>query len=210
MFDNRIDAGRQLAYALDNFKNEDVVVLAIPRGGVPLGNMVAKALNAPLDVALTKKIGHPSNKEYAIGAVSLEDVVITNADGVTRTYIDSEIKRIREKLEKRHNQYYKTKSPENLNNKTVLIVDDGIATGNTIMITIKLVKKQNPKKVIVAVPVASKSALSRLRSSQDIDEVICLMAPTYFRGVGQFYEEFNQVSDEEAIQLLEENYVNGI
>ncbi len=207
MFKDRIDAGRQLALALDKLKNEEIVVMAVPRGGLPLGSIVAKSLGAPLDVVLAKKIGHPYNREYAIGAVSLEDVIISDAIGVTKGYIENETARIREKLGKRHHQYYKTKSPEHLHNKTVLIIDDGVATGNTLLITAELVKKQTPKKIVVAIPVASKSALSKLESSPSIDEVICLMAPTYFRGVGQFYKEFDQISDDEAERILEESYV---
>ena len=211
MFENRIDGGKQLAYALRKYKdNQTVVVLAIPRGGLPLGNIVAKALQAPLDVALTKKIGHPYNREYAIGAVSLEDVIISDAVGVTKSYINDETARIRNKLKKRYDQYYKNRSPENLKNKTVIIVDDGIATGNTILATVELVKKQSPQKIIVAIPVAPKSAIEKLEASPHIDEVICLMVASYFRAVGQFYDEFEQVSDEEAIQLLEKSFVNGI
>lgn len=204
MFRDRIDAGRQLSEKLMKFKEEDVVVLAIPRGGLPLGAIVAKTLDAPLDVALTKKIGHPSNKEFAIGAVSLDDIVLTNAMGVTQGYITEETKHIRKKLLKRHDEYYKKRLPQNVKNKTVIIVDDGIATGNTLLATIELVSKQHPKKIIVAIPVAPNSAIKKLENTQKIDEVICLQVPYNFQAVGQFYEDFYQVSDQEAIQLLEE------
>ncbi|SEL62973.1 Predicted phosphoribosyltransferase [Maribacter orientalis] len=204
MFRDRIDAGRQLSEKLMKFKEEDVVVLAIPRGGLPLGAIVAKTLEAPLDVALTKKIGHPSNKEFAIGAVSLDDIVLTNTMGVTQGYITEETKHIREKLLKRHDEYYKKRLPQNVKNKTVIIVDDGIATGNTLLATIELVSKQRPKKIIVAIPVAPNSAIKKLENTQKIDEVICLQVPYSFQAVGQFYEDFYQVSDQEAIQILEE------
>ena len=204
MFRDRIDAGRQLSEKLMKFKEEDVVVLAIPRGGLPLGAIVAKTLEAPLDVALTKKIGHPSNKEFAIGAVSLDDIVLTNTMGVTQGYITEETKHIRKKLLKRHDEYYKKRLPQNVKNKTVIIVDDGIATGNTLLATIELVSKQRPKKIIVAIPVAPNSAIKKLENTQKIDEVICLQVPYNFQAVGQFYEDFYQVSDQEAIQLLEE------
>lgn len=210
MFKDRIEAAIQLSEALIQFKKEDVVVLAIPRGGLPLGSIVAKKLQSPLDVVLTKKIGHPYQKEYAIGAVSLENIILSDAIGVTKNYIEEEIQRIRQKLKKRQNQYYKNRSPENLKNKTVIIVDDGIATGNTILVTAELIKKQQPKKIVVAVPVSSKSAIRKIRSSSNVDEIICLHTPSSFRAVGQFYEEFYQVSDKEAIQLLEESYVNGL
>ena len=204
MFRDRIDAGRQLSEKLMKFKEEDVVVLAIPRGGLPLGAIVAKTLEAPLDVALTKKIGHPSNKEFAIGAVSLKDMVLTDSKGVTQGYITEETKHIREKLLKRHDEYYKKRLPQNVKNKTVIIVDDGIATGNTLLATIELVSKQRPKKIIVAIPVAPNSAIKKLENTQKIDEVICLQVPYNFQAVGQFYEDFYQVSDQEAIQILEE------
>ena len=204
MFRDRIDAGRQLSEKLMKFKEEDVVVLAIPRGGLPLGAIVAKTLEAPLDVALTKKIGHPSNKEFAIGAVSLDDIVLTNTMGVTQGYITEETKHIRKKLLKRHDEYYKKRLPQNVKNKTVIIVDDGIATGNTLLATIELVSKQRPKKIIVAIPVAPNSAIKKLENTQKIDEVICLQVPYNFQAVGQFYEDFYQVSDQEAIQILEE------
>ncbi len=165
MFRDRIDAGRQLSEKLMKFKEEDVVVLAIPRGGLPLGAIVAKTLEAPLDVALAKKIGHPSNKEFAIGAVSLDDIVLTNTMGVTQGYITEETKHIREKLLKRHDEYYKKRLPQNVKNKTVIIVDDGIATGNTLLATIELVSKQRPKKIIVAIPVAPNSAIKKLENT---------------------------------------------
>jgi len=205
MFKNRIDAGIRLAEKLLEFKSQNVLVLAIPRGGLPLGAIVAKALNAPLDVALTKKIGHPYNKEYAIGAVSLKNIILSDAIGVTKGYIEEETTRLRKKLKERHNQYYKKGVSQDLKDKTVIIVDDGIATGNTILVTIELVKMQNPNKIVVAIPVAPPSTVRKLEASSEVDEVICLETPYNFHAVGQFYQEFFQVSDQEAIRLLEES-----
>ena len=202
MYMDRKDAGRQLAKSLRDLKDEDVVILAIPRGGLPLGAIVAKELNAPLDVALSKKIGHPYNKEYAIGAVSLHHDILTDAMGVTKGYIEEEKIRIRKKLKQAHRQYYQNRNPQNLENKTVIIIDDGIATGNTILVTAALVYHQKAKKIIVAVPVGSESAVRKLRNSQFIDEVICLKTPFNFKAVGQFYKRFPQVSDDEAIEYL--------
>jgi predicted phosphoribosyltransferase len=207
MFEDRIEAGTQLAEKLVKFKSENVVVLAIPRGALPIGAIVAKTLNAPLDVALTKKIGHPFHKEYAIGAVSLEDIILTDATGVGQAYIEEETARIRKKLLERHKQYYKHRSPENLTNKTVIIVDDGIATGNTLLATLELVSKQHPKKIVVAIPVAPSSGIRKLENNPNVDEIICLLVPYNFQAVGQFYEKFEQVSDQEAIALLEENSI---
>jgi predicted phosphoribosyltransferase len=208
MFKDRIDAGTQLAEKLLAFKSQNVVVLAIPRGGLPLGAIVAKALNAPLDVALTKKIGHPYNKEYAIGAVSLENIILSDAIGVTKGYIEEETVRLRKKLKERHKQYYKNNEPQSLKDKTVIIIDDGIATGNTILVTIELVNMQNPDKIIVAIPVAPPSTVRKLEASPEVDEVICLETPYNFHAVGQFYQEFFQVSDQEALNLLEESNEN--
>jgi predicted phosphoribosyltransferase len=205
MFKDRIDAGNQLAKQLLKFKNEEVVVVAIPRGGLPLAAIVAKTLNAPLDVALSKKIGHPYNSEYAIGAVSLDHFILSDAMGVTKGYIEEEAAKLRKKLQERYRQYYSNRKPESLKGKTVVIVDDGIATGNTLLVTVAFVAKQRPKKVIAGVPVASASAIQALRDSDQIDEIVCLEIPRNFRAVGQFYKEFSQVSDEEAIQLLEQN-----
>lgn len=205
MFTNRTDAGKQLAQELLSFKDEDVVVLAIPRGGLPLGAIVAETLAAPLDVVLSKKIGHPHNREYAIGAVSLDNIIITNAIGITQGYIEEETVAIRQKLKQRYQQYYKNNSPQDLKDKTILIIDDGIATGNTILITVELVHQKGAKKIIVAIPVAPASAVQKLKKSEYVDEIICLQTPYNFRAVGQFYSEFPQVSDEEAIRLLEKN-----
>lgn len=208
MFENRTDAGVQLAEKLLKFKDENVIILAIPRGGLPIGAIVAKALKAPLDVALTKKIGHPYHKEFAIGAASLEDIILTDAMGVTQGYINEEVARIREKLRQRYKQYYGHRSPENLKDKTVIIVDDGMATGNTILATVELVSKQKPAKILVAIPVAPGSGIRKLENNPKVDETICLSVPYNFRAVGQFYQEFEQVSDEEAIALLAKNSYN--
>lgn len=205
MFEDRIDAGTQLVEKLAKFKNENVVVLAIPRGGLPIGAIVAKTLKAPLDVALTKKIGHPYHKEFAIGAVSLEDIILTDAVGVTQGYIDQEAARIQKKLKQRHDQYYKHLKPANIKGKTVIIIDDGIATGNTLLATVGLVSKQKPQKIVVAVPVAPNSVLQKFEADPNVDEVVCLHLPHNFRAVGQFYERFEQVSDQEVIALLEES-----
>ncbi|MGB5275266.1 MAG: phosphoribosyltransferase family protein, partial [Flavobacteriaceae bacterium] len=199
MFRDRIDAGIQLADKLAEYKNQKVVVLAIPRGGLPIGAIVAKALKAPLDVALSKKIGHPYHKEYAIGAVSMEDMVLTDSKGISKEYLEEETARIRKKLRAREAQYYQNRKPWPLKGKTVIIIDDGIATGNTLLVTVDLVSHQNPDKIIVAIPVAPESGILKLKGNPNIDEVICLEVPHHFQAVGQFYEAFEQVSDKEAI-----------
>lgn len=208
LYDNRTDAGIQLAAELKEYEGQDVVVLAIPRGGLPIGAEVAQALNAPLDVALTKKIGHPYHREYAVGAVSLESVVLSETEVLPKSYIEEETARIREVLKKRQEQYYKKRKPVPLKNKVVIVVDDGIATGNTLIATVQLVSKQNPAKLVVGIPVAPMQAVQKLEALAEVDEVVCLATPLNFRAVGQFYLHFYQVSDKEAIRILEQ--ANGI
>ena len=181
MFRDRIEAAELLVKKLIYLKGEDVVVLAIPRGGLPLGYLISKELNVPLDIVLTKKIGHPTNKEYAIGAVSLKNSVLGyGSESVSDEYLISEIDSVRETLKKRLQKFYANVSPQNLKGKTVIIVDDGIATGNTILVTIELVKNEKPAKIIVAVPVAPSSAIQKLKRSPYLDEVICLEQPYDF------------------------------
>ena len=203
MFRNRIEAGYLLAGELLKYKGNPVVVMAIPRGGLPLGAIVADALQAPLEVALTKKIGHPFNREYAIGAVSRNQVVLSKPEGISQSYIDSETIRLRKKLEERHRLFHRKKSPVALKGKQVIIIDDGVATGNTLRVTIALISAEEPEKIIVAIPVAPPEAVERLSDLPEVDEVICLERPRNFRAVGQFYEDFAAVSDEEALAIFE-------
>ena len=186
------------------YKNsKDVVVVAIPRGGVPVGYEIAKKLNLPLEIVLSKKIGHPFNKEYAIGAVTLKSKSLNEfIEGVTAHYIESEIKRIREVLTNRYKLYYGDRIPMNLQNKTVIVVDDGVATGRTLLSSIDLIKKENPANIVVALPVSSIAAFNTINELPIVKETICLLTPKNFRAVGQFYKDFRQVSDEEVIQLL--------
>jgi predicted phosphoribosyltransferase len=177
--------------------------MAIPRGGLPLGAIVADALQAPLEVALTKKIGHPFNREYAIGAVSRNQVVLSKPVGISQSYIDSETIRLRKKLEERHRLFHRKKNPVPLKGKQVIIIDDGIATGNTLRVTIALISAESPAKIIVAIPVAPPEAVERLRDMAEVAEVICLNTPRNFHAVGQFYEDFAAVSDDEALAIFE-------
>ena len=203
MFRNRTEAGYLLAGELLKYKGNPVVVMAIPRGGLPLGAIVADALQAPLEVALTKKIGHPFNREYAIGAVSRNQVVLSKPEGISQSYIDSETIRLRKKLEERHRLFHRKKRPVALKGKQVIIIDDGVATGNTLRVTIALISAEEPEKIIVAIPVAPPEAVERLSDLPEVDEVICLERPRNFRAVGQFYEDFAAVSDEEALAIFE-------
>ncbi len=202
MFRDRIEAGEMLAIKLLKYKNDPAIVVAVPRGGIPIAYVVAKELNLPLDIIFTKKIGHPINKEYAIGAASLTDYFVVPHDDVTEEYIQAELKRVRKKLTDMYAQFMGNKKPQNLTGKTVIVIDDGIATGNTLMATVNLLHKSNPAKIVIAVPVASSAAVKKL--SKNADEVISVLIPDIFHGVGRFYKDFNQVSDEEVIYYLQQ------
>jgi putative phosphoribosyl transferase len=201
MFQNRIEAGLLLADKLKKYKNDPGIVLAVPRGGIPVAYAVASQLGFPVEVILTKKIGHPTNKEYAIGAASLSDHFIVPHDNVSDEYIQHELKKIRTRLLEMHKRFMGDKEPENLKGKTVIVIDDGIATGNTLMGTVNLLKKNNPGKIVIGVPVASETAVQKL--SKEVDEVVAVFIPEIFYGVGTFYEDFEQVSDEEVVYYLD-------
>ena len=201
IFQNRIEAGLLLADKLKNYQAGAGLVLAIPRGGVPVAYAVAKELGLPIELILTKKIGHPTNKEYAIGAASLTDYFTIPHENVTEEYIQNEVARIRTRLKEMYKIFMGDQQPADLQGKTVIIIDDGIATGNTLLGTIQLLRKSKPGKIIIAVPVASKSAVNKL--AKEVDEVVVVYIPDPFYGVGAFYEDFEQVTDEEVIYYLE-------
>lgn len=203
MFRDRTEAGTLLAARLEHLKGVPSVVVAIPRGGLPIGAILARALGAPLDIALTKKIGHPFNKEYAIGAVSLDQLVLSKPEGISQQYIEAETSRLRASLRERFDQFYRTKAPANLKGKTIIVTDDGIATGNTLRVTVALIAASSPKAIIVAIPVAPPGAVEKLEAMPEVQEVICLETPYDFYAVGQFYEDFRPVSDQEALEIFE-------
>ena len=197
---DRIEAGQMLSDKLKKYQNTDTIVLAIPRGGVPIGYIIAKNLGLSLDIVLSKKIGHPSNKEFAIGAVSLDSFIIDEHSSVSSSYIESEIKRLRTLLTEKYQLYRKNKITISLEGKEVILVDDGIATGNTLLVTIAMLRKKNVKKIIVAIAVLPTSAIEKFTTKAD--ELVYLIASQNFTSVGAFYEEFNQVSDDEVISML--------
>lgn len=206
---NRQDAALRLVKELEIYKGTNAIVLAIPRGGIPIGHFIAQELRVPLEIILSKKIGYPNNPEFAIGSVTLQGVVVDDKFSTEfKDYIDKESKKILEALKSKFALYMGNRKPADLTNKIVIIVDDGIATGNTIMATIQAVKKSNPKKIIVAVPVAPKD--TAIKMEKLVDDFICLHVADEFCGVGQFYEDFSQVSDDEVIRLLNKNRVVNI
>ena len=204
MFKDRAEAAYLLANKLIAYKDkEDVVVLTIPRGGVPMGCILAEALNAPLDVVLSKKIGHPFHKEFAIGSVTLNDVMLSpQAADAPDEYIKNEIEHVRGILKQRYEAYYGKKMPISLYNKTVIIIDDGVATGSTLISCISFIAKQNPKRIVVALPVSPPGTLKTIQELPAVNEIICLLTPEDFVAVGQYYDNFGQVSDAEVIELL--------
>ncbi|MFI5154047.1 MAG: phosphoribosyltransferase [Chitinophagales bacterium] len=201
MFRDRIEAGTLLAQKLKKYVGREGIVLAVPRGGVPVAYAVAKELNLPVEIVLTKKIGHPMDKEYAIGVASLTDYFVTPHEGVSDIYIQTEIKKIRLRLQEMYTKFMGNKEAENIEGKIVIVIDDGIATGNTMLGTVHVLRKSKPGKIIVAAPVASNSAVRML--SKEADEVIVALMPDEFYGVGACYEDFEQVSDEEVMFYLD-------
>ena len=207
-FADRLDAGKRLASALENFAGENAIVLAIPRGGVIVGYEIAKALNLPLDVIIPRKIGAPDNPELAIGAMTEDGTIILDGNliafmGVPEDYIKEESERQKREIERRLKFYRQNEPYPNLRDHDIIIVDDGIATGSTMKAALASVKNRGAKTVTVAVPVGPPSTIKELK--KQADRVVCLYTPEYFQAIGQFYRDFSQTTDEEVIQLLKRN-----
>lgn len=201
VFQDRIEAGELLAEKLKQYKNDPGVILAVPRGGVPVAYPIAVQLGFPLSLILTKKIGHPLYKEYAVGAASLDDYFVLPQHHLEEEYIQQELKRIRTRLKEMQKMFMAEDEHQDLEGKTVIVIDDGIATGHTMLATVQLLLKKKPGKIIVAVPVATQSAVDNLL--KEVDDVVVLSIPHEFHGVGAFYNDFEQVSDAEVIHYLE-------
>nr|WP_315233207.1 phosphoribosyltransferase family protein [uncultured Flavobacterium sp.] len=197
---DRIEAGLLLSEKLKKYQNSNTIVLAVPRGGVPVGYVIAKNLHLPLDIVLSKKIGHPNNKEFAIGAVSSDSMILDEHPNIPKKYIDSEIIRLRQLMKHKYELYMGNRKPLDVKGKNIILVDDGIATGNTLLASISMLRKKNPAKIIVATPVIPYENVPVFE--KNTDEFIYLIASKYFTGVGGFYEVFNQVEDAEVIELL--------
>jgi putative phosphoribosyl transferase len=197
---NRKEAGILLSEKLKKYQNTNSIVLAVPRGGVPVAYEIALKLQLPLDVILSKKIGHPMNKEFAIGAMTMDATIINEHPEVPKQYITDEIIRLKELLREKYKLYMGYREPLEVNGKNVIVVDDGIATGNTLLASISMLRKRKPAKLIVAVPVLPLDALDIFK--QKTDEFVYLIASSNFRSVGAFYDQFYQVEDDEVIQML--------
>lgn len=207
LFSDRSDAGRQLAKALDRFRREDVVVLALPRGGVAVAKEVAAHLNAPLDLLLVRKIGVPMQPELAMGAVidGADPVVVRNDDVIRLAWIsagefEEACQRELAEIERRRQRYLGGRPAVEITGRVAIIIDDGIATGATVRAAIGGLRRRNPRKIVLAVPVAPPETIASLR--QEADEVVCLRQPAFFEAIGFYYADFRQLSDEDVIKSL--------
>jgi predicted phosphoribosyltransferase len=206
-FADRTDAGRRLAGELRERGIDADLVLAIPRGGVPVGRPVADALGASLDVVVASKIGAPDNPEYAIGAVGSDgsawfDEAVIDRLGVSDAYVDRERDREATAAREKASRYRPDGPVPDLTGRSVVVVDDGAATGATAIAALRLVAAAGAERIVLALPVAPPDTVDRLEAEADVDAVVALETPTQFRAVGAFYDRFDQVSDEEAMAYL--------
>jgi putative phosphoribosyl transferase len=205
-FRNRTEAGKLLASRLIQYANRpDVLVLGIPRGGIPVAVEVATALNAPLDICLVRKLGVPGHKELAMGAIAADGVQVLNEDLLDWLRISGHTiaavgERELQELQRRDHVYRGDRPLPNIRDRIVIVVDDGLATGATMRAAIGVLKHQQPQRLIIAVPVAPLETCNTLRT--EVDEMVCLMTPKHFAGIGQWYENFDQTTDEEVCELL--------
>jgi predicted phosphoribosyltransferase len=202
---DRRHAGAELARRLSHLKSDGVVVLALPRGGVPVGFEVARALDAPLDVFVVRKLGLPGHPEFAMGAIASGGVGVLN-DEVVRLYrippevVDTIAREEQTELERREQAYRGGRPPLDVSCRTVVLVDDGLATGSTMKAAVQAVRALGPARIIVAVPVGSPDTCREFAGIAD--EIVCTRAPEYFSAVGQWYDDFRQTTDEEVRELL--------
>ena len=207
IFRDRTDAGRQLAARLTRYADRsDVLVLALPRGGVPVAYEVAKELNAPLDVFLVRKLGVPGHEELAMGAIASGGVRVLNQDivnylGISDDVIDAVAAREQRELERRERAYRDNRPLPDVKDRVLILIDDGLATGSTMRAAAASLRLQKPRRIVVAVPVSSPETCDEFRS--EVDEIVCAFTPEHFQGVGFWYEDFSQTSDDEVRELLE-------
>lgn len=207
LFQDRTDAGRQLAKALLKYRGQHPVILALPRGGVPVAAEVAAALDAPLDLVLVRKIGVPTQPELAMGAVTDggERTVVRNNDiielcGISAQEFDAVCKEELAEIERRRKRYIGDRARTKVNEQVAMIVDDGIATGATTLAAIRAVRSRQPKELVLAIPVAPLDTIKKL--NPEVDAIVCLETPEELGAIGYFYRDFHQVSDEEVVATL--------
>ena len=208
IFADRHDAGRQLAVALRGYAREHPLILALPRGGVPVGYEVARELGAPLDLVFVRKIGAPGQLELGLGAVvdGNDPQIVVNEDVIREVrpppgYIEAEARRQLDEIERRRQLYRGGRPAEPVANRTVIVVDDGIATGGTVRAVLRALARLGPRRRILAVPVAPRESIQALR--READHVVCLATPEPFYAVGTHYDDFAQTDDREVIELLD-------
>ena len=203
-FRDRGEAGERLARALMRWRGSRPLVVAVPRGAVPMAKIIAEELDGDLDVVLTRKLGAPGNPEFAIGAVDETGwtylTEYAEASGATREYIAQEIAAQMETMRRRRAQYPPQREPLPAAGRVVIVVDDGLATGATMIAALHSLRAKHPARLVCAIPVAAEDALTTVKAYAD--EVVCLLTPPFFHAVGQFYRSFPQVSDEDVIALL--------
>jgi predicted phosphoribosyltransferase len=206
VFKDRFEAGRLLASKLQEFANrDDVVVLALPRGGVPVGYEVAKALRAPLDVFVVRKLGVPGQEELAMGALASGGIVVLNRNiiealGIPQEMIDAAVAREQSELQRREREYRDGRPPTDVQRRTVILVDDGLAAGSSMRVAATALRKKLPARIVVAVPVAAPSTCAEFEN--EVDKVICAATPEPFWAVGVWYRDFSPTSDDEVRELL--------
>jgi putative phosphoribosyl transferase len=206
IFENRTDAGRKLAARLKRFADrDDVLVLALPRGGVPVAYEVAKELKAPMDVFLVRKLGVPGHEELAMGAIASGGVRVVNEElvnylGIPDEVIDETAAFEEHELERRARAYRGDRPSPDVKDRVVILIDDGLATGSTMRAAAASLRPQKPRRIVVAVPVSSRETCDEFRS--EVDEIICFATPQHFQGVGLWYNDFSQTSDDEVRNLL--------
>lgn len=204
-FADRTQAGQALAQKLQRYRDDpDVVVLALPRGGVPVAFEVAQALHAPLDVFIVRKLGLPGHEEFAMGAIASGGVIVMNPElagaHVSEAATEAVVARERIELNRREELYRGSRPPLSVENRIAILVDDGLATGSTMLAAATAIKRQRPKRTVVAVPVAAAETCQAFRS--EVDDVVCAVTPEPFRAVGLWYRDFSQVTDAEVHALL--------
>ncbi|MGQ4650055.1 phosphoribosyltransferase family protein [Lyngbya aestuarii] len=205
-FLNRTEAGQLLAKKLTTYTNcSDVLVLALPRGGLPVAFEVARALKASLDICLVRKLGVPGHKELAMGAIATGGVMVLNEEvvqnlGISKEIINQVAAQEQQELERRDRLYRGNRPVPQVKDRTVLLIDDGIATGSTMRAAITTLRYQQPKSIVVAVPVAPPSTCNELK--REVDQFVCLTMPPAFHAIGLWYEDFSQTTDEQVRNLL--------
>lgn len=204
-FPDRRDAGRALVEQLQAYRGSDALVLAIPRGGVAVAHPIATALELELDILLVKKLGHPDNPEFAVGAVTLQDVHLDPHFDLRADELERSVAELRAQIKAREQRYRGDRPAPRVAGRTVIVVDDGVATGQTLLATLALLRRSRPARIVVALPVLPASFIPTLRA--EVDDLFYILAPADLQSVGEFYADFGAVADEEVVRLLNDRWM---